>query len=164
MPLRGGFRWDDDDLQADLDDLTDEWPRHRSAILRALGEDLVGGLERSIPTSSSAAKQTLRTVNTEGGNEAEVVAGGMAGVDYIEAILEGSRPHAPGSSDPSENTSLARWARRNNYPGGFDSIYWSIYHYGTEGTDFVSEPVATTQSRADDIAERVLRKRGVFDE
>jgi hypothetical protein len=164
MPVRGGLRWDDDELQRKLDALGAEWPQHRSAVLDALAEDVAGGLRREIPTSSGAAKQTIRTRGTgRDDNEAEVLAGGMRGVNYVESILHGSRPHAPGSSNPAENTSLARWARRNNYPGGFESIYWSIYHHGTSANDFVSEPVAETQARADDIAERVLRQRGVFD-
>lgn len=158
------FEWDASDLERQFADLVAEWPEHRRAILRALGEDLVGGIKRDIPTSSGTAKSTVRTVVSEDGtNQGEVVAGGQKGVDYIEPLLEGSRPHAPGPPDPSANQSLARWARRNGYPGGFESIYWSIYHYGTEPHDFVSEPVEQTQSRAGDIAERVLQKRGVFE-
>jgi len=160
--IRGGFRFDDEVSDA-LEKIDRNWPRHRTAILDALGEDLVGNIRREIPTSSGTAKSTVRTIETEGDGPAEVVAGGKKGVDYIEPLLKGSDPHAPGSPNPSENTSLARWARRNNYPGGFDAIYWSIYHYGTEAHDFVTDPVADTQAQAGDIAERVLERRGVFD-
>lgn len=163
MALRSGFEWDDAELDAYFDEVTDRWPAHRRAVLRALGEDLVGNVKREIPTSSGAAKATVRTVVTDGENRGEVIAGGKRGVDYIRPLLEGSRPHAPGSSNPNTNLALARWARRNNYPGGFESIYWSIYHYGTESHDFVTEPVAKTQADAGRIAERVLRRRGVFD-
>jgi hypothetical protein len=164
MPLRSGFDWDDAELDAYFDGVSESWPAHRRAVLRALGEDLVGNIKREIPTSSGSAKATVRTVVTDGANRGEVRAGGKRGVDYIRPLLEGSRPHAPGSSDPSVNTSLARWARRNNYPGGFDSIYWHIYHYGTEPHDFVTEPLAETQANADRIGERVLRRRGVLDQ
>lgn len=160
--ITGGFRFDDD-LRKTFEEIDRSWPRHRSAILRALGEDLVGNIKREIPTSSGTAKSTVRTVDTEGPGPGQVVAGGKKGVDYIEPLLEGSEPHAPGRSNPSENTGLARWARRNDYPGGFEAIYWSIYHYGTEPHDFVTEPVADTQANAGDIAEQVLRRRGVFD-
>ena len=158
------FEWDASDLDQQLADLVERWPDHRRAILRAMGEDLVGGLKREIPTSSGTAKSTIRTiVGEDGTNSGQVLAGGQKGVDYIEPLLEGSAPHAPGPSSPSANPSLARWARRNGYPGGFESIYWSIYHYGTEPHDFVSEPIEETQTRAGDIAEAVLRRRGVFE-
>ncbi|MDT3434689.1 hypothetical protein [Haloarcula sp. 1CSR25-25] len=160
--IRGGFRFDDD-LRETFEAIDDNWPRHRSAILQALGEDLVGNLKRDIPTSSGTAKSTVRTINTESGGPGEVVAGGKRGVNYIEPLLTGTDPHAPGSPNPAENTSLARWARRNGYPGGFEAIYRSIYHYGTDEHDFVTQPVADTQARAGDIAERVLERRGVFD-
>lgn len=163
MPLRSGFEWDDADLAAYFESVADEWPAHRRAVLDALGEDLAGRIRREIPTSSGAAKATVRTVGTDTPGPAEVRAGGMHGVDYIRPLLEGSRPHAPGSSNPAQNTALARWARRNDYPGGFNSIYWSIYHYGTEPHDFVTEPVAKTQREAGRIAERVLARRDVID-
>jgi hypothetical protein len=158
-----GFAFDDDEFQRFVERVDDEWPSHRAAILDALAEDLAGELRREIPTSSGAAKSTIRTVGTKTPGPAEVVAGGMRGVDYIEPLLEGSEPHAPGPPTPAANPSLARWARREGYPGGFESIYWSIYHYGTEPHDFVSGPVAETQSRAGDIAERVLERREVLD-
>lgn len=163
MPLRAGFEFDDDDLQAYFDDIVDDWPRHRAAILDALAVDLAGNLRREIPTSSGAAKSTIRSRGVDTPGPAEVLAGGQRGVDYIEPLLEGSDPHPPGPPTPAANPSLARWARRNNYPGGFDSIYWSIARYGTEPHDFVSEPVADTQADAGDIAERVLQRREVFD-
>jgi hypothetical protein len=146
----------------DFHDLAEEMPGHARAIKRALGEDLVGGLKREIPTNTGRAKGTIRVVEG-GGDTTRVVAGGRNGVDYILPLLEGSAPHAPGSSDPSQNTALARWASRNNYSGGFQSIYWSIARYGTEAHDFVSEPLRETQRDSDDIAAQVLRNRGAFD-
>ena len=147
---------------AEFHNLADAMPGHARAIKRAIGEDLVGGLKREIPTNTGRAKGTIRLVDTKG-DKTRVVAGGQNGVDYILPLLEGSAPHAPGSSDPSQNKALARWARRNNYPGGFDSIYWSIARHGTEAHDFVSEPLRETQSNSEDIAEQVLRNRGAFD-
>lgn len=159
--ISGGFRLDED-LQQKFERIDENWPRHRTAILRALGEDLVGNMKREIPTSSGTAKSTVRTIDTEGPGPGRVIAGGKRGVDYIKPLLKGSEPHAPGPYDASQNP-LARWARRNGYPGGFESIYWSIYHYGTEPHDFVTEPVAKTQAQAGTIAEHVLERRGVFD-
>lgn len=152
------------DIEIDADEIreiADEWPEHRRAILTALGEDLVGNIKREIPVNTGRARQTVRTQERSG--RINVVAGGESGVDYIKPLLDGSEPHAPGSSDPGANPSLARWARRNNYPGGFEGIYWSIYHYGTEANDFVTGPAEETQSDAGDIATLVLRNRGVFD-
>lgn len=163
MPgIDAGFEWDDAALDAYFSRVVDGWPSHRKAILDAMGEDLAGGLRREIPTSSGAAKATIRTEGTETSGPARAVAGGKRGVDYIEPLLEGSDPHAPGPPSRSANPSLARWARRNDYPGGFESIYWSIYHYGTEAHDFVSGPVEETQERAGTIADRVLERRQVF--
>lgn len=160
--IEAGFEWDDAELDAYFSSIVDGWPSHRKAILEAIGEDLAGNIRRDIPTSSGTAKSTVRVVDTEGSGPGRVVAGGQKGVDYIEPLLEGSEPHAPGRSSPSQNPSLARWARRNNYPGGFESIYWSIFHYGTEAHDFVTDPIADTQAMAGTIAERVLERRGVF--
>ena len=160
--ISGGFRLDDE-LQERLEQIDENWPRHRSAILRALGEDLVGNIKREIPTSSGTAKSTVRTANTDGPGPGQVVAGGKRGVDYIKPLLEGSQPNAPGPPNAAENQALARWARRNDYPGGFESIYWSIYHYGTEAHDFVTGPVAQTQGDAGTIGQRVLERHGVFD-
>lgn len=152
----------DIDVDADeIQSIADEWPEHRRAILTALAEDLVGNIKREIPTNTGRAKQTVRAQERSG--RVTVVAGGENGVDYIVPLLEGSEPHAPGPSDPESNPSLARWARRNNYPGGFESIYWSIYHHGTQSHDFVTGPIQDTQSDAGDIATLVLRNRGVFD-
>jgi hypothetical protein len=160
--IDAGFEWNDAALDAYFDHIVDGWPSHRKAILDAMGEDLAGGLRREIPTSSGAAKATIRTEDTDTPGSARVVAGGKRGVDYIEPLLHGSDPHAPGPPSREANPSLARWARRNDYPGGFESIYWSIYHYGTESHDFVSGPVDETQDRAGTIAERVLERRQVF--
>lgn len=153
----------DEDVAASLSRIDEEWPTHRRAVLNALGEDLVGNVKREIPVSSGTAKSTVRTEATGSGNRRKVIAGGMKGVDYIDELLEGTPPHAPGDPNPEENQSLARWARRNNYPGGFDAIYWSIYHYGTQPHDFISEPIAETSNDAGNIAEAVLRRRGVFE-
>jgi len=157
------------ELAAELEEAADEYhnladamPRHARAVQRAIGEDLVGGMKREVGTNTGRLKGTIRTVETADGG-LRVVAGGQWGVDYVLPHLKGSEPHPPGSPDPSENTALARWARRNNYPGGFDSIYWSIARYGTEAHDFVSEPLRETQRDAGDLAETVLRNRGVFD-
>jgi hypothetical protein len=163
MPVRSGFEWDDTDLEAYFSQIVDGWPRHRQAVLNALAEDLAGGVRREIPTSSGAAKSTVRTVEQSGRRPNQVVAGGKRGVDYIQPLLEGSEPHAPGPPTPAANPSLARWARRNDYPGGFESIYWSIYHYGTEPHDFLSGPLDESEADAGRIAERVLRRREVLD-
>jgi len=161
--VEAGFEWEDTDLDAYFSSIVDGWPSHRRAILRALGEDLAGNIREEIPTSSGTAKATVRVVGTEGNGPARVMAGGKRGVDYIEPLLEGSEPHAPGPPRAADNPSLARWARRNGYPGGFDSIYWSIYHYGTEAHDFLSGPLEDSQAKAGRIGERVLKQRGVFE-
>lgn len=152
------------DIDIDSDEIrsiADEWPEHRRAILYALAEDLVGNIYREIPVNTERARSTVRTQERSG--QITVVAGGEKGVDYIMPLLEGSEPHHPGPPTPEENPSLARWARRNNYPGGFDSIYWSIANYGTQPHDFVTEPIQDTQDDAGDIATLVLRNRGVFE-
>lgn len=163
MPVTADLEWDASGFRDQLGALIDDWPATREAVLRALGEDLAGNLRREIPTSSGAAEQTIRTVDTGGEGSSKVVAGGMRGVDYIVPLLEGSQPHPPGPSDPAANPRLARWASRNGYPGGFHSIYWSIARYGTEPHDFVSAPVEQTQTEADTIAAAVLQRRGVFE-
>lgn len=155
------FDLEADELIREFRDLEDDWPTHRQAILRALGEDLVGEIQREIQTDTGRAKGTVR-VRGEG-EDTVVVAGGKNGVDYIGPLLKGSEPHAPGPPSAEANPALARWARRNNYPGGFEAIYWNIYHYGTEPHDFVSDPIDETQSAAGDIATLVLRNRGVFE-
>ena len=160
--IAAGFDWNDTDLEAYFSRIVDNWPRHRQAVLDALAEDLAGNVRREIPTSSGAANSTVRTVEGAGRRPTRVVAGGKRGVDYIEPLLKGSEPHAPGPPTPEANPSLARWARRNNYPGGFDSIYWSIYHYGTEAHDFLSEPLRESNANAGSIAERVLERRQVL--
>lgn len=155
------FEFEDDDIAKELDRLSENWPEHSDAILTALAEDLVGELKREIPTNTGRAKGTVRAV--ERGDSVLVVAGGQNGVDYIEPLLEGSEPHPPGPPFPSENSALARWARRNNYPGGFDSIYWNIARYGTEPHDFVSGPLEETRGNVKEISTTVLRNRGVFE-
>ena len=157
------FSWDDGELQAYFSYVTDGWPAHRSAILDALGDDLVRRVKRDIPVDTGRARSTVRKRVTPGDTEGEVLVGGIRGVNYIEPLLEGSRPHHPGSSDARANRRLAGWANRNGYPGGFDNIYWSIARHGTEPHDFVSEPTRETQRNAGDIGERVLRRREVFD-
>ena len=147
---------------ADFHDRAAEMPGHARAIKRAIGEDLVGGMKREVDANTGRLRGTIRVIET-GSDTTRVVAGGQQGVDYVLPYLEGSKPHAPGSSDPTSNPGLARWARRNNYPGGFDAIYWSIARYGTEAHDFVSEPLRETQRDSSDIAEAVLRNRGAFD-
>lgn len=152
------------DIDVDIDEIesiVDDWPEHRRAIKIALAEDAVGNMSREIPVNTGRARQTVRT--QEQGDRVLAVAGGEKGVDYIRPLIEGSEPHHPGPSNPEENQSLARWASRNNYPGGFESIYWSIANYGTQPHDFVTEPLADTQGDAGDIATLVLRNRGVFD-
>lgn len=163
MSVSADFDFDDTDLEAYFARIVDGWPRHRGAVLDALAEDLAGNVRREIPTSSGAAKSTVRTVEQGGDRPRQVVAGGKRGVDYILPLLRGSEPHAPGPPTPQANPSLARWARRNDYPGGFDSIYWSIYHYGTEPHDFLSGPLEESNDDAGRIAERVLRRREVID-
>lgn len=161
MTVTINFDWDDETLERKLQTVVDGWPGHRAAIKRAIMEDAAGGMRRDIPTSSGAAKQTIRVVDADTPRKAKVMAGGKRGVDYIKPLLEGSRPHGPGPSSPAENPRLARWAARHGME--FDDIYWHIYHHGTKPHDFVTTPVAETQARAGDIGERVLRTRGVFD-
>ena len=151
-----------EDEAAELHNIADEFPQHARAVRRALGEDLVGGMKSEVDANTGRLRSTIRTIES-GGGKTHVVAGGQRGVDYALSYLEGSEPHAPGSSDPASNPALARWAKRNNYPGGFDSIYWSIARYGTEAHDFVSGPLRETQRDAGSIAEQVLRNRGAFD-
>ena len=162
MPIEAQFEWNDADVDAYFSHIVDGWPEHRAAILKALGEDLAGGVRREIPTSSGAAKATVRVEDTDTSGPGRVLAGGQRGVDYVQSLLHGSEPHPPGPSTPSANPSLARWARRNDYPGGFQSIYWSIAHYGTEPHDFLSGPLEDTQKRTGRIGERVLERRGVL--
>ena len=162
MPIGARVEWNDADLDAYFSHIVDEWPAHRTAILEALGEDLAGGVRRTIPTSSGAAKSTVRVERTAGPGPGRVMAGGKRGVDYIKPLLHGSEPHPPGPPRAANNPSLARWARRNGYAGGFESIYWSIAHYGTEPHDFLSEPLEDTQEKTGRIGERVLERRGVF--
>lgn len=151
-----------DDTVEEFEQIIDEMPETRKAILLALGEKLVSGLKREIPTNTGRAKGTIRVLEA-GNSRAVVAAGGQNGVDYIRPLLHGTKPHAPGSSNPTENKSLARWARRNDYPGGFYAIYWNIAKYGTEPHDFVSEPVKETETETKPIVKTVLRNRGVFD-
>lgn len=155
------FDYDSSDVLDEFREISDEWPSHRRAILLAIGEDLVGNIKREIPTNTGRAKGTVRT--QERGGRFAVIAGGEKGVDYIEPLLYGSDPHPPGAPTPEANPSLARWARRNNYPGGFEAIYWNIARYGTEEHDFVSDPTDDTQSEAGAIAAQVLKNRGVFE-
>lgn len=162
MPISARFEWDDESLDIYFEHIVENWSSHRQAILKGMGEDLAGNLRREIPTSSGTAKSTIRVEDTEGDGPGRVIAGGKKGVDYIEPLLKGTDPHAPGPPRAADNPALARWARRNGYPGGFESIYWSIYHYGTEAHDFVSGPVEDTQAEAGRIAARVLEKRGVI--
>ena len=155
------FDWDDESLERELEAIVAGWPSHRAAVRRAIMEDVAGGLRREIPTSSGAAKQTIRLEDIESQRPAKVVAGGKRGVDYIEPLLKGSRPHAPGPPNPVDNPRLDRWARRHGM--SFDTIYWHIAEHGTEPHDFVTGPVEKTQARAADIGATVLRNRGVFD-
>ena len=142
----------------------EDWPRHRAALEMAIGEDLVGRLKREVGVSTGRLRGTIRAIERLGGlGGVSVVAGGEAGVDYVLPYIEGREPGPPGSSDPAQNPGLARWAARNNYPGGFDAIYWSIARYGTEAHDFVSQPTRETESRAGTIASQVLRARGAFE-
>lgn len=157
-----GFDLDADDALDQLRQLDDDWPETRRGILTAISEDLVGNIKRGIPVNTGRARGTVRVLESDG-DEFIVGGGGQSGVDYIKPLLEGSKPHAPGSSNPDENTALARWARRNNYPGGFDSIYWSITRYGTEPHDFVTQPLQDTDRDAASIGEQVLRNRGLFE-
>lgn len=151
-----------DEFSDDVEEVLAQFPGARDAALLALGEDLVGNMKREVPTNTSRLKGTIRTEQRGMTGLASVIAGGQQGVDYTLPVLEGSEPHAPGSPDPTQNRSLSRWADRNNYPGGFESIYWSIYHYGTEGTDFVTDPIEQTQRDADGVVAQVFRNRGIL--
>lgn len=150
-----------DELSEELEQILANFPGARDAALIGLGEDLVGNMKREVPTNTSRLKGTIRAEQSSTG-VVHVLAGGQQGVDYTLPVLEGSEPHAPGSPDPDQNRSLSRWADRNNYPGGFESIYWSIYHYGTEGTDFVSDPLEDTARDADGVIAQVFRNRGIL--
>lgn len=151
-----------EDVEQDvLEEILDAYPLAEKAALTAVAEDLVGRMKREVNTNTSRLQGTIRAVEGRDGIMS-VMAGGQKGVDYTLAVLEGSRPHAPGSPDPAQNRSLSRWADRNNYPGGFESIYWSIYHYGTEAHDFVTEPTQETRARSDGIMTQVFRKRGIL--
>lgn len=151
------------DAISEMREISDEWPAHREAILEAVSQYAVGEMKREIPTDTGRAKSTVRAVDAPGQSKMVVKAGGQKGVDYIGPLLYGTDPHPPGAPTPEANPSLARWARRNNYPGGFEAIYWNIAKYGTEPHDFVSGPVEETQSNAGDIGQQVLENRGVFD-
>lgn len=131
-------------------------------MLLGVSERMVGLTKREVPTSSSRLQGTIRTEETPGGG-VHVVAGGEQGVDYPLPVLHGSEPHAPGSPDPDQNLSLSRWADRVGYPGGFESIYWSIFHYGTEEHDFVTGPLQQTQSESSGIMTAILKERGVLE-
>lgn len=162
MPgVAAAFDLEADELEAKLDEIVEKWPETRRALETAIAQDAIGEIKRDIPTNTDRAKGTVRAQKR--GDQVYVLAGGQNGVDYIEPLLEGSDPHAPGPPNKSENPSLSRWARRNNYPGGFESIYWHIYHYGTEEHDFVSDPLERTRGNVENIAEQVLQNRGVFD-
>lgn len=152
---------DAEPLEDHLRATSEEWADHSRAIRMAIGEKIVGGMKREVGVNTGRLRETIRQVESDG--TTKIVAGGDQGVDYTLPHLEGSMPHPPGSPNPSENTSLARWARRNNYPGGFDGIYWSIARYGTEGNDFVSDPLQDAESSSGRIADRVLQSRGAFD-
>lgn len=161
---RIGLDVDDSGLRSDFDHILDDWQGHREAMLTALAEDIVGKLKLEIAqeaTDTGLMGSTTRAVETSS-RRREIVVGGEKGVDYVLPVLKGTDPHPPGSSDPTENRSLARWARRNNYPGGFDGIYWSIARYGTEPHDFVSGPLREARAEASGVAAQVLRNRGVL--
>lgn len=149
---------DPSEFGEEVRELAESWPDHRRAMLIAVAENLVGGLKREVPTNTSRLQGTIRWVETPGGG-IHVLAGGEEGVDYTLPVLHGSEPHGPGSPDPMENRSLSRWADRNNYPGGFQSIYWAIYHYGTEAHDFVTEPLERTERQSSGLMTQVLKNR-----
>ena len=163
MTVRVDVDMDTTDLQETLDELVQDFPGHRRAMLLAVAENLVGGLKREVPTNTSRLQGTIRTVETSDDSSIHVMAGGEQGVDYTLPVLNGSDPHPPGSPNPSENRSLSRWADRNNYPGGFESIYWSIFHYGTEEHDFVTPALERTERRADGLMTQVLKNRGAIE-
>lgn len=153
---------DESGLQSKLSQITEGWEGHREAILLALAEDLVGNLKDDAPTNTGRLKGTIRALESDS-RKYTVVAGGEDGVDYTLPVIEGSEPHAPGAPTPGENPSLARWADRNGYPGGFEGIYWHIYHYGTEPNDFVSGALESTRDESSGIASQVLRNREVIE-
>lgn len=153
---------DEGGLKSSFDEIVENWDGHREAVLIAQAENLVGKLKREVNTSSGRLKGTIRALETEG-NSVPVVAGGQQGVDYTLANLHGSEPHAPGSPRPGENRSLSRWADRVGYPGGFEGIYWHIYHYGTEEHDWLTPALDDYRSEADGVAAQVLRNRGVLE-
>jgi len=152
---------DTEPLEDHLRATSEEWSAHSRAIRMAIGEKIVGGMKREAGVNTGRLRGTVRQVESDG--TTKIVAGGNQGVNYTLEHLEGTNPHRPGSPNPSENVSLARWARRNNYPGGFDSIYWHIAKYGTEANDFVSDPLRDAESSSGRIADRVLQSRGAFD-
>jgi len=152
---------DPTEFEEEVDGVIDNWSSHREAMMVAAGEKIVGNLKREAPTNTGRLGDTIRQVGT--GTERRILAGGKQGVDYTLPLIEGSKPHPPGSSDPSENRALSRWARRNNYPGGFESIYWSIFWYGTEPNDFVTPALSDAEEEAQGVMTQVLRNRGVLD-
>lgn len=153
---------DETGLTSKLDEVTEGWEGHREAVLIAQAESLVGSLKREVNTSSGRLSDTIRALETSG-NSVPVVAGGQQGVDYTLANLHGSDPHAPGSPDPAQNRTLSRWASREGYPGGFEGIYWHIYHYGTEEHDWLTPALDDYRSDSAQVAETVLRNRGVLE-
>ena len=161
MTVRIDVDLDVSDALEQLEEQVAEFPAHRRAMLLAVSENLVGNLKRDVPTNTSRLQGTIRTVEVSS-DEVHVMAGGEQGVDYTLPVLHGSDPHPPGSSNPSENKSLARWADRNNYPGGFESIYWSIFHYGTEEHDFVSDALEETSRQSSGIMTQVAKNRGLI--
>lgn len=152
---------DEAGLQDDLDEIVANWDGHREAVLIAQAENLVGKLKREVNTSSGRLKGTIRALDTEG-NSVPVVSGGQNGVDYTLANLHGSEPHAPGSPNPGENRTLSRWADRNGYPGGFEGIYWHIFHYGTQEHDWLTPALDDHRDETAGVAAQVLRNRGVI--
>lgn len=162
MTIRADVDMDVSDFQEELEDILQDFPAHRRAMLLAVAENLVGGLKREVPTNTSRLQGTIRSVEADS-DVIHVMAGGKEGVDYTLPVLHGTDPHPPGSSDPQKNRSLSRWADRNNYPGGFDSIYWSIARYGTEEHDFVTPALERTRKQSSGIMTQVLRNRGVIE-
>jgi hypothetical protein len=161
MTVRMDLDLDVSDMQAKLQEDLQDFPGHRRAILLAVAENLVGGLKREVNTNTSRLQGTIRSVEADS-NLIHVMAGGENGVDYTLPVLEGSDPHPPGSPIASENRSLARWADRVGYPGGFESIYWGIARYGTEEHDFVSPALSRTERQASGIMTQVARDRGLI--
>lgn len=161
MTARIDLDLDESGLSSQFDEVTENWAGHREAILIALAENLVGHLKRNVSTSSGRLKGTIRALEVEG-DMVPVGAGGDQGVDYTLASLHGSEPHGPGSPIQSENRTLSRWAHRVGYPGGFEGIYWHIFHYGTEGHDWLTPSVESYQRDSSGVAAQVLQNRGVF--